>query len=348
MDQTGLIPILGIPYNELKIALEKEISQSFRVKQVLDGIYKSKSLTIRTISTLPKEVKEQVEQKYSFFTIREEKREGSKISWTTKFLFRLADGEYIEAVALPNTKKDFTLCLSTQVGCALKCAFCASGHFGLIRNLETHEIVEQALFIKKSGFNVTNIVFMGIGEPLMNYDNVLKAIKIIHDPAAMNIGIRNITISTAGIIEGIRKLSDLDLQIKLSVSLHFPYDDMRSKYMPVNNSNPLPKLVETLKEYQVKTNKIITFEYILIKGLNDNPQIADDLIKLLDGLNYKINIIPYNPVECFDFKTPSEEKSTAFFRYLLKKGIKATLRYLRGDDIKAACGQLRMKELKSS
>ncbi len=340
--------LLDLPYSELKTTIEQEQFDAFRVKQVLDGIYRSKSFTFRTISTLPKEVKQVLDEKYSFFTIKEEKREGSKNSWTTKFLFTLMDGETVEAVALPNTKKEFTLCLSTQVGCPLKCAFCASGHFGFTRNLETHEIVEQALFIQKSGFGISNIVFMGIGEPMLNYDNVTRAIRIINDPDCMNIGSRNITISTAGVIEGINRFADFDLQVKLSVSLHFPYDEMRSKYMQINRTNPLSELIQALKEYQKKTKKLVTFEYIMLAGINDNLQVADDMRKLLIDLDYKINIIPYNPVECFEFKTPSQEKIEKFFKHLLKKGVKATLRFKRGDDIDAACGQLRARKIDTS
>lgn len=337
--------LLSFPPSELEEILSSRIPEKFRVKQVIDGLYRSNALNFRTISTLPKEIKGLLEDSFKFLTVKEIQRQGSKQSWTTKFLFELEDGEHIEAVALPNTKKDFTLCLSSQVGCALRCAFCASGHFGLVRNLENHEILSQALHIRKSGFPVSNIVFMGIGEPMMNYENVISAIHSINVPEGMNIGARNITVSTSGIPEGILKLAESDLQVRLSVSLHFPYDEMRSKYMPVNRTHSLPKLVQALHEYQAKTNKIITFEYILIHGINDNLQVADDMRKLFSGLDYKINLIPYNPVPCFDFKTPSQEKCEKFFKHLLKKGIKATLRFRRGDDIEAACGQLRMKTI---
>jgi 23S rRNA (adenine2503-C2)-methyltransferase len=349
LDTLPLTPsLLSFPPSELAVILSPHIQQKFRIKQVIDGIYRSNALNFRTISTLPKEIKGTLEQNFRFLTVKEKQRQGSQRSWTTKFLFELADGEHIEAVALPNTKKDFTLCLSSQVGCALRCGFCASGHFGLARNLESHEIVSQALHIRKSGFPVSNIVFMGIGEPMLNYENVISAIRAINAPEGMNIGARNITISTAGVPEGILKLADADLQVRLSVSLHFPYDEMRSKHMPVNRIYPLSELIRSLHEYQDKTNKIITLEYILIHGINDNLQVADDLRKLLSGLDYKINLIPYNPVPCFNFKTPSQEKCEKFFKHLLKKGIKATLRYRRGEDIEAACGQLRMKSIDSA
>lgn len=329
-------------YEELFPLLQQENWSRFRVSQVIDGLYRSKALEFDQISTLPAEIKEQLKLKYLFFSLHPERTERSSRDETTKFLFRLEDRQHIETVALPNSRGQFTLCVSTQVGCSLKCSFCASGLKGLVRNLAVHEIVEQVMYIIKAGFSVSNIVFMGIGEPLLNYDNVIKAIRIINADHPVNIGARKITLSTAGIIEGIRRFSELELQVRLSVSLHFPDSGMRSKYMPVNASHPLPELISALKEYQEKRGRQITFEYILFKGINDDTDTAAKMIELLRGLDYKVNLIPYNPVEHCGLSAPDEISIDLFYRYLLSRKIFVTLRKRRGDDIKAACGQLRL------
>ncbi len=332
-------------YNELKKELDSENLPKFRIQQILDGLYKSKSLSFQTITTLPKDIKSKLLENYVMFSLEAIKIEHSKLDETTKFLFSLEDGNFIEAVAIPNSKKQFTLCISSQVGCSLRCAFCASGHFGFTRNLSPHEIVEQILYIKKQNFDVSNVVFMGIGEPLLNYDNVLKAIEILNDKDLVNLGSRRITISTSGIIDKILDLAHKRFQIKLSVSLHFPYEELRNKYMPVNKTHPLKDIIRALEEYQKITNKIITFEYILFENINDNLQIADDMLKLLAHLNYKINLIPYNEIKGYPFKQPSKDKIKKFYYYLKKKGINVTLRQEHGQDINAACGQLRLKAL---
>ena len=335
-------------YIELKKKLALDDFPKFRIQQILDGLYKSKALNFKTITTLSKDIKSKLLEKYVMFSLKAVKIESSKFDKTTKFLFSLEDGNVIEAVAIPNSKKQFTLCISSQVGCSLHCAFCASGHFGFTRNLAPHEIVEQILYIKKQNFDVTNIVFMGIGEPLLNYDNVLQAIEILNDKNLVNLGSRRITISTSGIIDKILDLAHTPFQIKLSVSLHFPDEKLRNKYMPVNKSYPLKDLIQTLEEYQKITNKIITFEYILFKNINDNLQIADDMRKLLAPLNYKINLIPYNEIEGYPFKQTSKDKIKKFYYHLKKKGVNVTLRQEHGQDINAACGQLRLKALNQS
>lgn len=332
-------------YNDLKKQLDSEDFPKFRTQQILDGLYKSKALNFKTITTLSKDIKSKLLENYVMFSLESLRIEHSKLDKTTKFLFSLEDGNFIEAVAIPNSKKQFTLCISSQVGCSLHCAFCASGYFGFTRNLTPHEIVEQILYIKKQNFDVTNIVFMGIGEPLLNYDNVLKAIEILNDKDLVNLGSRRITISTSGIIDKILDLAQVPFQIKLSVSLHFPDEELRNKYMPVNKSYPLKDLMQTLEEYQKITNKIITFEYILFENLNDNLQIADNMRKLLSHLNYKINLIPYNEIKGYPFKQPSKEKIKKFYYHLKKKGVNVTLRQEHGQDINAACGQLRLKAL---
>ena len=335
------IPLYGITVPDVKKELAGFGIPDWRIKQVLDGLYRSRAFDFKNITTLPKDIKAILIQRSSFFTLGEEKRSVSSSEDTVKFVLKLADGLAIECVSLPNTKDEYTFCISTQAGCRLACAFCASGLGGCDRDLEAHEIVEQAMWMEKSGFHATNIVFIGMGEPLLNWDNVAAAIGIINDAEGMNIGSRNITVSTAGIVEGIKKISELGLQVRLSVSLHFPWNDVRSRWMPVNRSNPLPELLASLKEYQEKTGRQITFEYILFDGLNDHYQAADDLRKLCDGLRYKVNLIPYNKVEGLEFKPPKPGKAEKFRDYLVKKGVNAIIRRKRGSDIDAACGQLR-------
>jgi 23S rRNA (adenine2503-C2)-methyltransferase len=360
----------------LQIAdLKRELAgfgfEDWRVKQVVDGLYRSRAFDFRNISTLPKEIKAALEEKASFFTLSEEKKLESRgdpaarssdpagprprlsrqarrqahrrlsSPGTVKFLLGFPGGVRVECVGLPNTKDEYTFCLSTQAGCALKCAFCASGLDGCERNLLCHEIVEQAMWMEKNGFHATNIVFMGTGEPLLNWENVAAAIGVFNDPEGLNIGARNITVSTAGVIEGIRKFSELGLQVRLSVSLHFCDNGLRSRWMPVNRANPLPDLMAELRRYQAATDRLVTFEYILFDGLNDHLQAADDLRKLCAGLKYKVNLIPYNEVTGLDFRPPKPGKAEKFRDYLIKKGINITIRRKRGSDIDAACGQLR-------
>lgn len=319
----------------------------FRITQIIDALYKSKAYEYHDISTLPQSITALLSSHYIFFSLTCEEQIKSVTSNTVKFLFKLKDNHYIEAVAIPNTRA-YTLCISTQVGCALKCCFCASSLQGLIRNLEVHEIIEQIIFIKKAGFPISNIVFMGIGEPLLNYNNLIQAVNIINDSKLLNIGARKITISTAGIIEGIQILADCDKQVKLSVSLHFPDAELRSKYMPVELKYPLSELVAALKVYQQRTNRLITIEYILFRDLNDSIRDADKLILLLSGLDYKINLISFNEVEGLGFRQPDQDKVDKFYQYLTDKHIKVTIRRKMGEDIQAACGQLRLLKSKGA
>ena len=284
---------------------------------------------------------------------------------TSKYLFRLLDGNLIESVLIPSyigSSHRNTVCVSTQVGCTFGCKFCASGKKGFKRDLSTGEIVDQVIFIKnrigslKTSVTVTetfrspltnpitNIVIMGVGEPLSNYDNLLKAIRLFNSHECLNIGIRKITISTCGIIPEILRLARENLQVELSVSLHASDDATRSSLMPINKKYPISKLIETCKEYILKTNRQITFEYILIKEINDSPQDARRLIRILKSIKCKVNIIPYNEIEGIKFTSPDIE-TIRTFRGILKMGrISSTLRLQRGADIKASCGQLRMME----
>jgi 23S rRNA (adenine2503-C2)-methyltransferase len=267
---------------------------------------------------------------------------------TEKFLFQLKDGNFIETVAIP-TEKRLTLCLSTQVGCKFHCCFCASGMLGFKRNLTSAEIIEQVLYVKNNFSDkvITHLVFMGIGEPLDNYDSVIKAIRIINSKAAFHIGARRMTISTSGIIPAIKRLREEDLQIELSISLHAADNQTRSRIMPVNKKYPLAELIKTCSEYIKQTGRQITFEYILMKGINSSLQNAQDLSKIVKSLVLcKVNLIPLNPIKNCALEPPSKSEILLFRDYLLRQGVNVTLRQRRGADIEAACGQLRLRYVK--
>jgi 23S rRNA (adenine2503-C2)-methyltransferase len=277
----------------------------------------------------------------------------SKNKDTAKFLLTLEDKAQIETVLMLHTGSRATACISSQVGCPLNCAFCATGQMGFKRNLTVGEILEQVLLISrylKNEFKpkraLTNIVFMGMGEPFLNYDNVWEAVRFINDKDGFNIGARKISISTSGIIEGIRKMSNEKLQVNLSISLHAPNDELRQKIMPVAKQYPLKKLLATIDDYIKKTSRKVMFEYLMIKGVNDSVEESEQLAKIMNKPLYMVNLIAYNPTDKFK---PSETKTIKQFKdYLEKRGIFTTQRYEFGQDIKAACGQLAIESKKCS
>lgn len=259
---------------------------------------------------------------------------------TEKFLFRLTDGEHIETVLI-REKNRFTVCLSTQVGCRFKCPFCASGMKGFVRDLRVSEIVNQLLLVQGScGRRVTNVVFMGMGEPLDNYDNLVKAIRVMNHPDGIGIGARKITVSTCGIIPGILKLKDLGLQIELSVSLHAADDLARNELVPVNRKYGLEQLVSACMDYYEKTGRVITLEYTLIRDKNDSLKDAEKLAAFAKKLKAKVNLIACNPFAEMSCARPDRKKVMAFSQRLRSRGAKVTIRRSRGRDILAACGQL--------
>jgi len=272
----------------------------------------------------------------------------NKLDITEKFLIHLPDENVIECVLLREGRK-ITACVSTQVGCAMACRFCASGVLGLERNLTVGEIVEQALHVKnhlQHDERLTNIVFMGIGEPLKNYDNVVKAVRILNAEWGLEIGARHITVSTVGIIEGMRRLAQEGIQINLAISLHAPNDIIRSKRIPSNKKIGINNIIAAAREYFKTTRRDISFEYILIDGVNASKQDAESLARLLKGVQCNVNLLPVNPVEEFHLKPPSQETIEMFCKTLEKHGIVVTLRKRKGDNIKAACGQLRLQRHK--
>jgi 23S rRNA (adenine2503-C2)-methyltransferase len=270
----------------------------------------------------------------------------SSVDGTTKHLFKLEDANTVEAVFLPEPKR-VTVCLSSQVGCKFSCSFCASAPFGFVRNLKASEILDEALFLRGENPSraITNVVFMGIGEPLDNYDNVMKAVRIFNDKDAFNIGARRITISTCGIIPGIKRLSQEGLQVELSVSLHSADDQARSKIVPINKRYPLKELIASCREYTEKTGRVITFEYVLIKGVNSSKEDAVKMMRLLKGAKCKVNMISYNKIKAKDYEEPSPKDVALFMKTLKAGGVNATHRKSKGEDIDAGCGQLRISKL---
>lgn len=347
---------------ELEYILTEWDNVSFRARQIFSWIYKKGTLSFNGMTDLPQELRERLKEKFYLYNLKLKKMLQSK-DGTKKLLLELRDGNTIEAVSIPS-KKRVTGCISTQVGCRFRCFFCASGLLGFKRNLSCGEMLDEILFLNpvrnvvqrsaslivSNGVKInsplkklTHIVFMGIGEPLDNYDNVLKTIRIINSQEALRIAARRITISTCGIIAGIKRLAKEGLQIELSISLHAADDKTRSQIMPINKKYPLSSLIKACKEYIEKTKRQITFEYILIKGINSDLQSSQRLGKILKGLNSKINLIPANTVKECKIEPPPKLEILLFRDYLLKQGINVTLRKPRGQDIEAACGQLRLK-----
>jgi 23S rRNA (adenine2503-C2)-methyltransferase len=334
--------IKELTLEELKEALVSWKEPDFRAKQIFSWIYQKGANGFGQMSNLPQELRRRLEENFSLFSLELASSQESSDK-TKKFLFRLFDDKHIEAVTIPAEKR-LTGCISSQAGCKFACAFCASGALGFKRNLTAAEILDQVLFLKNSsGRPLTHIVFMGTGEPMDNYDNVLKAIRIINSDYAFKIGARRITISTCGIIPGIKKLSSEGLQVELSVSLHAADDKIRDRLMPVNKIYPLKELFAALRQYVSQTDRQVTFEYILAKGINSDLPSAEKLSKIVKGLNCKVNLIPVNPQKEERLQPPSGRDISFFRDALVKSGVAVTLRRPRGQDIEAACGQLRLR-----
>lgn len=321
----------------------KKINQpAYRTRQILFWVYQKNIFNFAQMSNLPEALRQNLGNSFSIIPLELAKKEVSSDDLTAKYLFKLEDANFIESVLIPAYQRN-TLCISTQVGCRYACTFCASGLMGFKRNLTAGEIVAQPLFIKKeiNPRRISNLVIMGMGEPLDNYDNVIKAVRIFNSPECLNIGARKITISTNGLIPGIEKLMKENLQVELSISLHASNDNLRHRLMPINKKYPIKELILSAKEYAQKTKRLVTFEYILLKEVNSSPEDALNLANLVKGINCQINLIPYNPIPEFDFKASSKYEVKHFSEILETKKINFTLRRQRGADISSACGQLR-------
>lgn len=335
--------LAGMTLSELEDLMAQMGATKFRAKQIHNWIYGKSVSSIDEMTNLSKDFREQLKQ---VATVTESKIKVKQVSsdGTLKYLIEYPDGECVETVLMRfDNRANLTACVSSQVGCAVNCSFCATGKGGFKRNLTHQEIIEQVLSIQRdTGLKVTNIVFMGQGEPLLNLNNVLKALEIFNND--FQIGARRITISTSGIIPGIKRLAEMDLQSTLAISLHAPNHKLRAELMPIENKYPIDELKNALIDYVEKTGRRITIEYILIHGFNDTQEVAKELAILLRGIKCNINLIPYNSVIENDYKKPSNNDIMKF-KYLLEhSGKKVTVRLERGADIDAACGQLRGKQ----
>jgi 23S rRNA (adenine2503-C2)-methyltransferase len=313
----------------------------FRAVQTFEWIYKKNAVSFEEMANIPKPLRDRLSQDFNFAPQVVAAKDVST-DGTTKFLFDLKDHQKVETVLIP-TENRATACISTQAGCKFGCRFCASGIAGWTRNLSPSEIVAQVIHAKREAKErpLSHIVFMGIGEPLDNYDNVLKAIHLINSDKAINIGARRITVSTCGVVPRIKMLAQQDLQIELAISLHGYDNESRNVLMPVNKKYPIEELIEACREYVGNKKRQITFEYILIKDVTCTPKAVETLRKLFKGLICKMNLIPYNPVSEFGHKCPSRAEMFEFRDLLERSGIHATIRTPRGRDVAAACGQLR-------
>jgi len=335
--------ITELTLQELQGVLGAWGDPAYHAKQVFSWIFQRGVLDFAAMSDLPNGLRERLAKNFSITDILLIESQLSR-DGTRKFLFRLNDGYYIEAVAIPAEKR-LTACISSQAGCRFACRFCASGKTGLKRNLTTGEIVNQLLHIRNSEQEkqLTHVVFMGTGEPLDNYDAVLRAVRTINAECGFGIGARRITISTCGLVPGIARLAGEGLQIELSVSLHAADDVTRNMLMPVNRKYPLAVLMNALRDYVAKTKRQVTFEYILAEGVNSDLPSAQNLCTILRGLTCKVNLIPVNPFGVKGMVPPGKLAILKFCNRLKKCGIPATVRTPRGQDIEAACGQLRLR-----
>jgi len=326
----------------------------YRRKQVAEWLFQKRAGSIADMTNLPAALRRQLESVYDFTALKLAKLQGSHDT-TRKLLWELRSGDYIESVLIPASldlfgeRSDrFTLCLSTQVGCAYGCKFCASGLEGWKRNLTAGEIVAQIIETERATkTRINNLVFMGMGEPLANYANLMQALALINAPWGLGIGARHITVSTSGLAPQIRELAGQPLQIRLALSLHGATDEVRLRIMPVNRKYPLAELLDACAEYQEKKRKMMTLEYILIEGVNDSLEQASLLVKHARRLHAKVNLIPYNTVEGLDWRRPGDPAIDRFAAVLHAAKITATVRREKGHDIDAACGQLRLKQLKA-
>jgi 23S rRNA (adenine2503-C2)-methyltransferase len=351
-DPVTTTPLHSLLPGELEESLVSLGQPSYRAKQVLEWTYEREKRvgSWEEMKNLPLTLRTSLAALHPIRMPEVVTVSGSEDT-TRKLLLRLHDGELIETVLIPASPALYgeesdrrTLCVSSQVGCAYGCKFCASGLDGWKRHLSADEIVAQVLLAEKiSGERINNLVFMGMGEPMANYDNWLRAVTILNAPWGVGLGARKMTVSTSGLVPRIRDLADQPLQIRLAISLHGASDEVRGEIMPVNRKYPVAELMEACAYYGEHKKQMITFEYILIEGVNDAPSEARLLAERAGGLRAKINLIPYNTVEGLPWKRPSEEAQQEFLSILISRGITATIRREKGHDIDAACGQLRRR-----
>ena len=334
--------IYDLTYEEMEEYFLNIGSKKFHAMQLFTWLYEKRVESYSEVTNIKKELLDNISSDYSIDRLKiVSVEEDVDVS---KYLFELYDGEHIEAVLMRHDYGN-SVCISSQVGCNMGCKFCESGRRKKVRNLETYEMVLQILMIEKLlGERVSHVVVMGIGEPFDNYDNLCRFLKIINHPKGMAIGARHITVSTCGVVPKVLEFSEFPLQINLAVSLHAPNNEIRDKIMPINKAYPLEKLIPALKTYLERTNRRITFEYILLKDINDSTKCAEELSKLVKGINCYINLIPYNETENIGFKRTNTIQIMRFYDILKKNNVNVTIRREFGGKISAACGQLRSKK----
>ncbi len=343
--------LLSFDEQKLKEEFKLQGFKPFYARIVLSWIWQRKVTVFEKMTDLSKEMRETLARKYKLSSITSVKEVLSDDLQTTKWLWKLEDNYLVESVLIESFDRR-TVCVSCQVGCPARCAFCASGKEGLMRHLSVAEIVEQILFIERflnnRGEKVTHIVFMGMGEPLDNYDNIVQSIRLLTDAKLMGLSRRRITVSTVGVVDGINRLAEEGLGVNLVLSLHAPNQKLRQKIIPYARRYPLEEIMQAMKGYSTKTGRDVTFEYILLDGLNDQIEHAQELATLLKGWQCNVNLIPYNPVQGLRIKRPSGKQIDLFRSVLDEKGILNTCRYTKGDDIAAACGQLALQKASES
>jgi 23S rRNA (adenine2503-C2)-methyltransferase len=350
VQKLGKPAIKSLLQNELAAQLIEQKEPAYRAQQILDWIYRKRVNSFESMTDLPHALRQWLATEFQLGEFETVRVLGSKDT-TQKFLFRLSDGNLIESVLIPASPALYgersdrrTICVSTQVGCAYGCKFCASGLEGFSRNLRPDEIVDQLLAVEhESKEKIDNVVFMGMGEPLANFDNVMRAIQIINAPWGLEIGARHITISTSGLAPQIRKLAEVPTQIRLAVSLHGASDDVRNRIMPINRKYDVATLIAACEHFASHRKQRISFEYILIAAVNDSDEQAHLLAKHARRLSAKVNLIPYNTVIGLEWSRPSRNRQENFLSILREHGVTATLRREKGHDIEAACGQLRLQ-----
>ena len=333
--------IKSMTLTEIEFEMKALGQPKFRAAQIFDWLQKRCVTTFDEMTNLSKELRSLLDEGYYIANCEIEDRFDSKLDETVKYLFRLNDGECIESV-LMKYEHGWSICISSQVGCRMGCKFCASTIGGLVRSLTASEMLSQIMTAQKDrGIRISNIVMMGIGEPFDNFDNVVRFLALVGDEKGLNIGMRHISLSTCGRVDGIRRFMELDSQITLSVSLHAPNDRIRNTMMPINKKWNVAELISACRDYFNRTGRRISFEYALIKGVNDSRECADELIRLLKGLVCHINLIPVNKVKENNYE--KSDRVREFCNYLNQNGMNATVRRTLGSDISASCGQLRQK-----
>ena len=334
--------IYGMSLKDLEEYFLSHNDKKFRATQIYDWLYRKNVTSFDDMTNLKKDVIELLKNDFYLRTLELKKVERDTL--VNKYLFYLQDGEKIEAVLMRHDYGN-SICISTQVGCNMGCKFCESGRLKKVRNLTAGEMTEQILKVQEDiGDRVSHVVLMGIGEPFDNYDEVTKFIEIINHDLGLAIGARHITVSTCGLIPKIKEFMNFPYQVNLAISLHAPTDELRCQIMPVANAYPLKDLMQTIQEYIAKTNRRVTFEYILLQGINDSKECAESLAKLVSGMNCYINLIPYNETENIGYKRSKEETIREFYDILKKNHTSVTKRKEFGSEISAACGQLRSKK----